>query len=79
MEHFQWLDNAASRDVATQPERLAEVGEELADVLAYALALANVLQLDVATILHAKMAKNALKYPADEFRGRYGRGDQSVT
>jgi len=35
------------------------------------LALANVLELDLAAALRDKMAKNAAKYPADQFRGRY--------
>jgi dCTP diphosphatase len=75
MEHFQWIDVAASRAVSADPEKLAAIGEELADVLCYALALANELDLDVSEIIRAKMQKNALKYPADEFRGRYGHDD----
>ena len=75
MEHFQWLTPLESREVAAQPEKLAAVAEELADVLCYALALANELGLDVATAVRQKMVKNALKYPADEFRGRYGPDD----
>ena len=76
MEHFQWIDVPASREAAADPERLAPIGEELADVLCYAFALANELGLDIATIVREKMAKNELKYPAEEFRGRYGSGDR---
>ena len=76
MEHFQWLDLDESRAVAQDAERAAAVGEELADVLCYALALANELKLDVADSVRAKMIKNAAKYPADEFRGRWGAGDR---
>ena len=61
--------------MAAQPEKLAAVAEELADVLCYALALANELGLDVATAVRGKMIKNAQKYPAAEFRGRYGPED----
>ena len=75
MEHFQWLTAEQSRAVASDPARLTDVGEELADVLAYVLAMANVLELDLATALRDKMIKNALKYPANEYRGRYGAGD----
>lgn len=75
MEHFQWLTPEESRAVADQPEKLIAVGEELADVLCYALALANELQLDVSDIVQNKMAKNAIKYPAEEYRGRYGAED----
>ena len=76
MEHFQWLDGPASRSVGDRPEKIAAVREELADVLCYALALANELEIDVATAMREKMIKNEQKYPADRFRGRYGEEDQ---
>jgi NTP pyrophosphatase (non-canonical NTP hydrolase) len=73
MEHFQWIDVAASRQVKDDPAKLAAIGEELADVLCYALALSNELGLDISQIVQGKMAKNAVKYPAEEFRGKYGK------
>lgn len=73
MEHFQWIDVSASRQVKDDPAKLAAIGEELADVLCYALALSNELGLDISQIVQAKMLKNAVKYPAAEFRGRYGK------
>ena len=76
MEHFQWIDVPESREASQDASRLSAIGEELADVLCYSFALANELGLDIATIVTEKMAKNALKYPADEFRGRYGSGDR---
>jgi dCTP diphosphatase len=75
MEHFQWLATEASRSIADDPEKLAQVSEELADVIGYSLALANELGIDVSTAIRRKMIKNAEKYPADEYRGRYGAGD----
>ena len=71
MEHFQWTTVEASCETASNPERNTAVGEELADVLCYALAMANVLQLDVTSIVRDKLQKNELKYPADQYRGRY--------
>jgi hypothetical protein len=47
----------------------------MADVLAYLLALANQLDVDLAATLAAKMQKNAQKYPVDQYFGRAG-GDQ---
>jgi NTP pyrophosphatase (non-canonical NTP hydrolase) len=76
MEHFQWITPDASREIDKDREKLGEVSEELADVLCYALAIANELNIDVATAMASKMKKNELKYPADEFRGRYGPKDQ---
>ena len=75
MEHFQWIDQSESRAITEDPEKLAEVGEEIADVFAYSIALADVLGLDVAETVRAKMIKNVAKYPADEYRGRYGPED----
>lgn len=73
MEHFQWLTTDASRELASDPEKLAEVGEELADVIGYSFALANELGLDISSVVRAKMVKNAQKYPAEKYRGRYER------
>src|SRR5947208_9181419 len=73
MEHFQWLTTEASRQLANEPEKLAAIGEELADVIGYSFALANELGLDIASAVRAKMVKNAEKYPAEKFRGRYER------
>jgi hypothetical protein len=38
------------------------------------LALANELGIDVSSAMRAKMIKNAAKYPANEYRGRFGPG-----
>jgi len=75
MEHFQWLTTEASRQLAEDPKKLAEIGEELADVVGYSLALANELGLDVSQAIRDKMVKNAQKYPADQYRGRFGPED----
>lgn len=72
MEHFQWITIDASRAIADEPKKLAEVAEELADVLSYTVAMANSLGIDLAATVEAKMIKNAKKYPAEEFRGKFG-------
>ncbi len=71
MEHFQWLDPAESHELARSAHAVAAVADELADVLCYALSLANALGIDVSSATVAKLEKNALKYPADRYRGRY--------
>ena len=48
---------------------LGRVKEELADVLAYALLLADGCNLDVRQIVLDKIAQNALKYPVDKAAG----------
>jgi NTP pyrophosphatase (non-canonical NTP hydrolase) len=74
MEHFQWLSVDESRDVANNAGQLADVAEELADVTCYALALANALGIDLSDAVRGKMLKNAAKYPAKEFQGRFKKG-----
>lgn len=71
MEHFQWIDAAESRRVKDDPAKLAEVRDEIADVLCYVLALANELNLDLSAAVQGKMVKNAAKYPAEQSRGHY--------
>ena len=76
MEHFQWITPEDSRKIGDDEDKIQAVREELADVLCYALAIANELDIDVATAMREKMKKNEQKYPADEFRGRYGPEDK---
>ncbi len=71
MEHFQWLTPDQSRAIANNDKDLAAVAEELADVICYAFALANELEIDVATAMQKKMEKNRAKYPAEKYRGKY--------
>lgn len=71
MEHFLWLDGEESRQVAADPAKLQAVAEELADVANYVLNLSLVLGIDLSEAIVAKIAKNALKYPAEQYRGRW--------
>jgi NTP pyrophosphatase (non-canonical NTP hydrolase) len=52
------------------PKRLGEVADEMADVACYLLNLSNVLGIDLSDAIVAKIAKNAVKYPAERYRGR---------
>ena len=63
MEHFQWSTAEEALAAASDEAKRAEVGDELADVLAYLLSLAAAMQIDLAEALEAKMKRNAIKYP----------------
>ena len=76
MEHFQWLTPDESAALGGQPDKLAEVADELADVTCYLLAMCNALGVDLASAVRGKMLKNVQKYPADQFRGRWGQRDE---
>ncbi len=71
MEELQWLTSEESRRLREDEEKLVRLGEELADIVIYALTFANSLDLDVSTAVRDKLAKNARKYPEDEYRGRF--------
>lgn len=71
MEHFQWVPSDQLDELVKDAKLRDEITDELADVLAFVLALANVLGIDLAEALQDKMVKNAKKYPADVYRGKY--------
>ncbi|MGW0699235.1 nucleotide pyrophosphohydrolase [Streptomyces sp. NPDC002867] len=70
LEIFQWLTPEESAAVMNEPGRAARVREEMADVLAYLLRMASVLDLDLEQALLEKIETNRRKYPADLARGR---------
>ncbi len=71
MEHFQWVRNEELPELLRDEGRRAEIADEVADIACFLLALANALDLDLSDAVRDKMKRNAAKYPADVFRGRY--------
>lgn len=71
MEHFQWLRSDQLEEACADAKQREGITEEVADVLAFVLAFANRMEIDLSSALASKMKKNALKYPAEEFRGRF--------
>ncbi len=71
MEHFQWVRSEELDQVLQDGDRRAQIVDELADVACYVIALTNVLGVDLSSALAEKVRKNALKYPAEKFQGRY--------
>jgi dCTP diphosphatase len=63
LEHFQWLtDVEAARHVVVERRGVAE---ELADVVIYAIQLADVAGIDLGVAISEKIAENAQRYPAE--------------
>jgi NTP pyrophosphatase (non-canonical NTP hydrolase) len=54
---------------SSEEANIEKIKEELADVFAYALLLANKYDLDVKQIVLDKIKINALKYPIDKSKG----------
>ncbi|GHT90063.1 nucleotide pyrophosphohydrolase [Betaproteobacteria bacterium] len=66
LELAQWKSDAEIEALAGNQE----LADECADVLAYLLLLANRAGIDLTAALHAKLAKNAQKYPVGKSYGR---------
>lgn len=76
MEHFLWCGSEASAQVLDQPAKRLAIEEELADILIYALRLADVGQIDLAAAARRKIARNAEKYPVEKARGNSRKYDE---
>ena len=59
LENFQW---------SNEFDKL-KVSEELADVLMYAILLADSIDVDIKEIIKNKLEKNAMKYPVEKSFG----------
>jgi dCTP diphosphatase len=69
LEVFQWLTEEQSRHLAETQQDLQRAREELADVVIYALRLADILGVDLEAAVIAKLARNAERYPVELARG----------
>lgn len=67
LEIFQW-ENPELDAVRADPERVARVKKELADVLIYCLDIAVLLGIDPAAAIREKLEKVRQKYPAELFK-----------
>jgi NTP pyrophosphatase (non-canonical NTP hydrolase) len=71
---FRWLTADESRAVAADPQTREAVADELADVANIVLLLSVHTGIDLSDAVRAKLAKNALKYPAPGPPSREGSG-----
>lgn len=67
-EHFQWLTQTESNNL--DRGKLAEVEEEIADVLIYLTRLADRLGIDPIEAARKKIRINAKKYPVEKSKGK---------
>jgi len=64
LEHFLWVSQEESFKVAQNKKE--KIQDEMADVLAYLLALADATGIDIKEALENKMHKNRAKYPVEK-------------
>lgn len=62
LEHYQWSD--------TPVGGVQAIGDELADVLIYAVQIAQRNNIDIVDHIERKLQKSAVKYPASDFKGK---------
>jgi dCTP diphosphatase len=67
-EHFQWLSQEESRQVAG--EQRAEVADEIGDVLIYLTRLSDILGIDPVASALGKVEKNRERYPVEKSKGK---------
>ena len=68
-ERFLWKTDAEVDQDLADPARRAGVADEIADVVMFAMLLANRLGIDLAEAVAAKLAANERKYPVALARG----------
>jgi dCTP diphosphatase len=68
LEQFQWTDPSPA-EVRADPAWRQRVEDELADVALLTLLLAERLGVRLEDAMAAKLARNAERYPAAEFKG----------
>jgi dCTP diphosphatase len=69
IEVFQWLTPAESEGPKLDQARREAAADELADVVIYAVRLADVLGIDLDESVPRKIESNARRYPVDSSRG----------
>jgi dCTP diphosphatase len=68
LEEFQWMTREESERHAV--ENVEQISDEVADVAIYLIELCDVLKIDLAKAIHAKLDKNEKKYPVEKSRGK---------
>ena len=69
LEIFQWLTPSEADEIMQDPQQAQHVCEEVADVFAYLLRIADILEIDLSSALIAKIQMNSEKYPVAMARG----------
>lgn len=66
LECFQWKPDFDKQ----------EASEELADILIYAVLMAEALEVDISQIMKDKLVKNGTKYPVEKSKGNSTKYDK---
>lgn len=69
LEHFRFKSDAEVEAMFKNPEKKAEISEELADIFYFVLRLAQKYDINLVEVLDKKLDKNRQKYPVEKARG----------
>lgn len=73
LENFQWK---SSEDALVKNKE--NIKHELADVMIYAIMMANELELDIEEIILEKLEINRLKYPVEKYKGKSSKSREII-
>jgi NTP pyrophosphatase (non-canonical NTP hydrolase) len=68
LELFRFKDRADQDALFADPEKRADVENELADILFFVLRFADLHDVDLEAALETKLEKNRERYPKDEYK-----------
>jgi len=69
LEHFRWKTKEEVKTKMSNPVKIEEVKDEMADILYFLLRIAQMNNIDLSEALEKKIEKNNQKYPVDKFKG----------
>lgn len=75
LEIFRW--KGREEVGAALPALREAIADELADVLIYALSMANAASIDLTEAVQGKLNRNEARFPVEEYRGRAEREDEA--
>lgn len=69
LEIFQWMTEEDSNRIQENPQSMAKINDEVADVFVYLMRIINKTGIDLEQAVRNKMKKNAEKYPVEKSKG----------
>ncbi len=69
LEIFQWLTDEQSKEIVANEKEMAQVRQEIADVMIYLVRLSDKLGIDIEQAVLDKIAENEKKYPIHLSKG----------
>lgn len=69
LEHFRFKNKEEIEEMMKNPEKKAEISDEMADVFYFILRMAQRYDIDLVEALNNKIEKNRQRYPVEKAKG----------